>query len=135
MLVAVPYASRAATADTLGGQTLTELLLTEPFQTSLKSALQEPALKAVLRAAGDPSITGTTDCLAKYDGSGNPTATSNLCEPGNRVGVGTATPTRFGSSSAGGVFIKTTSVAPGTVALPLSAPRVVNQPGRATRSG
>ena len=90
-LVAVPYASRAVTADTLGGQTLTELLLTESFQTSLTSALQEPALKGVLKAAGAPSIAGAAD-----DGT---VSATNLVSNGDAL---------LGSETEGALLVRST---------------------------
>ena len=89
MLVAVPYALRAADAETLGGKPLSSFVLAESDQ---KAAAHDVA-------ASDRLIdgSGTAGQLAKFTtatdvGSSSITETAN-----NKIGIGTSDPTEGGS--------------------------------------
>ena len=80
MLVSVPYAVRALSADALGGKTLTDLGIPDNFQASLKSALQEPDIKSALNSgATSTNVVASTNHVVKYDDLGNSTS-SQLIE-------------------------------------------------------
>jgi hypothetical protein len=89
MLVAVPYALRAADAETLGGKPLSSFVLTGPdgkLRTS-EGAVAEPLIDG----------SGTAGQLAKFT-TATDVGNSSITETAsNRIGIGTSDPTEGGS--------------------------------------
>jgi hypothetical protein len=89
MLVAVPYALRAADAETLGGQPLSAFVMTGP----------DGKLRTSDGAAAQPLIdgSGTAGQLAKFT-TATDVGNSTISETsGNRIGIGTSDPTEGGT--------------------------------------
>ena len=87
MLVAVPYALRAADADTLGGH---------PASSFVRSRSDSKAQGEAVRLAAPIITVGTPGQLAKYTSAadvGNSTITETSS---NRIGIGTTDPTESG---------------------------------------
>src|SRR5688500_18770516 len=82
-LVSVPYAAKAASADTLAGKPLTDFVLTSTLQDDVRAVLQEDGLAT--------SAAVTENFLQKGNGSGG-TTDSALYESAGRVGLGTTSP-------------------------------------------
>ena len=87
MLVSVPYAAKAASAETLGGKSASDFVLSSTFRDDLRTVLEEEGV-----GGGDVTAQGTVGRLAKYDGAGNPTADSVIHDDGSNIGIGTTTP-------------------------------------------
>jgi len=127
MLVSVPYAAKAASADTLSGKAATDFVLASTFKDDVKAAL---------RPSGTVSTSAVTaNFLQKGDGAGGMTDATNIFENGGNFGVGTTTPlTRFHvaggmsylqPSSAGpnqGLQVDTAGLANGSNAIFINAP-------------
>jgi hypothetical protein len=92
LLLSVPYALKAADAQTLGGLPPSAFLLAAPTApasalTSSDATLQvAPAAKTTVTTSG-----GTASALAKYDASSD-IASSQVFDTGTNVGIGTSTP-------------------------------------------
>lgn len=90
MLVSVPYAAKAATAETLGGRAPSDFVLSSTFREDLRTALEEE------RGSGVGDVTAaavTLNYLQKGSGSGTGTTDSVVFESdAGNVGVGTNTP-------------------------------------------
>ena len=82
-LVSVPYAAKAASADTLAGKPLADFVLTSTLQDDVRAVLQEDGLAT--------SAAVTANFLQKGNGSGG-TTDSAVFENAGRVGIGTSTP-------------------------------------------
>ncbi len=98
LLVSVPYALKAADAETLGGKPPSAFLLADPVGADLRvrpEAGKEPAKEGPPREGvfGPISGDGTADSLAKFT-SANTIANSGIVElsGSGKVGIGTATP-------------------------------------------
>src|SRR3954471_8473900 len=97
-LISVPYALRAADADTLGGRPASDYLLTPTAASSTNAAAATTgsAVGSVTpssdgKAAPNVVQPGTTNFLAKYVSSVD-VGDSAIVETGGLVGVGTSTP-------------------------------------------
>jgi hypothetical protein len=97
MLVTMPYALKAAEADTLGGKTATDFVLNERFAESVKSALKKASMSSVVVTGVDAAGTGpginALNFLLKDNGSGGSTASTIAFDSGTNLGVGTSGPT------------------------------------------
>lgn len=87
MLVSVPYAAKAASAETLGGRAVSDFVLSSTFRQDLETVLREAGV-----GGGEFSAEGIPNRLAKYDGAGNPTADSVIYDDGANIGIGTNSP-------------------------------------------
>jgi hypothetical protein len=85
MLVSVPYAAKAASADALSGKKVEEFVLSSNLQDDVRSLLEGDGI--VVPAA----ITGTLNYLQKGDGAAG-TIDSSAYETGGNVGIGTTNP-------------------------------------------
>jgi hypothetical protein len=90
MLVSVPYAAKAAIAETLEGKTASDFVLTSTFRDDLRTVLEE---EGVTGSAGDVSAeaVNSANYLQKGNGAGG-TTDSALFDGGGQVGIGTSTP-------------------------------------------
>ncbi len=96
LLVSVPYALKAADAETLGGKPPSAFLLADPVGADLrvrpeagKEAVKEgPPREGVV---GPINGEGTVDSLAKFTGA-NAIGNAGIVEVSGKVGIGTATP-------------------------------------------
>ncbi|HET6176048.1 MAG TPA: hypothetical protein VFE61_03890 [Candidatus Sulfotelmatobacter sp.] len=93
LLLSVPYALKAADAQTLGGLPASAFLLaatpansTNPATTADAKSQVTPAVAAVTTAGG------TAQALAKFDANAD-IANSQVFDTGTNVGIGTSTPT------------------------------------------
>jgi hypothetical protein len=86
MLVSVPYAAKAATAETLGGKTASEFVLTSTLRDDLRTVLEE---EGVTTGGGDVNA-AAVNYLQKGAVSG--TADSIAFDTGSRIGIGTTSP-------------------------------------------
>jgi hypothetical protein len=96
LLVSVPYALKAADADTLGGKPLSAFVLNESASGSTDSATPTPSSlddKAKVTLKPRATLNGTALFLAKYV-SPTDIAQSQIIEDGasGNVGIGTSTP-------------------------------------------
>jgi len=114
MLVTVPYAVKAVSADTLAGKPATDFVLSSSLRTDLRAVLKEEGI----RSRADSPVTNdvTLNVLQKGDGVGGTTDALNVVETGGNLGVGTATPAdrlhvlgrmRVNTSPSGGSLIAT----------------------------
>ena len=90
-LTSVPYALRAADADTLGGRPASEYLLAPPTGVEAgdrAKTANADTIDVVSAAAVNP---GTTNFLAKYVNTAD-VGNSGVFESGGLVGIGTSTP-------------------------------------------
>ena len=91
LLVSVPYAMKAADADTIGGKPPSAFLLARPQSANSLSATSDPAggTKAV-----QPLITGsgTANYLARWTSATNLSTSLIFQTPGNLLGVRTTSP-------------------------------------------
>jgi hypothetical protein len=85
MLVSVPYAAKAASADALSGKTVEEFVLTSTLQEDVRTVLEDEGI------ATTADIAGTLNFLQKGDGAAG-TLDSSAFEAGGNVGIGTTTP-------------------------------------------
>ncbi len=96
LLVSVPYALKAADAETLGGKPPSAFLLADPVGADLrvrpeagKEAVKEgPPREGVV---GPINGEGTVDSLAKFTGA-NAIGNAGIVEVSGKVGIGTASP-------------------------------------------
>ncbi len=96
LLVSVPYALKAADAETLGGKPPSAFLLADPVGADLrgrpeagKEAVKEgPPREGVV---GPINGEGTVDSLAKFTGA-NAIGNAGIVEVSGKVGIGTAAP-------------------------------------------
>jgi hypothetical protein len=84
LLVSVPYALKAADADTVGGKPVSAFVLAEPSDESASSATSSETKGIISQQVGG---TGTTGVLAKFT-SPTTVGDSLLSESGGRVNVG-----------------------------------------------
>jgi len=114
MLVTVPYAVKAVSADTLAGKPATDFVLSSSLRTDLRAVLKEEGI----RSRADSPVTNavTLNVLQKGDGVGGTTDALNVVETGGNLGVGTATPAdrlhvlgrmRVNTSPSGGSLVAT----------------------------
>jgi hypothetical protein len=92
LLLSVPYALKAADAQTLGGLPPSAFLLAAPTtpagttSSSIETPQSAPAAKTTVTTGG-----GTVNALAKYDASSD-IAISQVFDTGTNVGIGTSAP-------------------------------------------
>ncbi len=96
LLVSVPYALKAADAETLGGKPPSAFLLADPVGADPRvrpEAGQEAAKEGPPRegVVGPINGEGTVDSLAKFTGA-NAIGNAGIVEVSGKVGIGTATP-------------------------------------------
>ncbi len=96
LLVSVPYALKAADAETLGGKPPSAFLLADPVGADLRvrpEAGKEAAKEGPPRegVVGPINGEGTVDTLAKFTGA-NTIGNAGIVEVSGKVGIGTATP-------------------------------------------
>ena len=92
LLVSVPYALKAADAETLGGKPFSAFVLATPPSeggAGASKALNTAATAAV--AAATIGGGGTQNVVAKFDGTGTNVINSSIFDNGS-VGIGTTTP-------------------------------------------
>ena len=103
MLISVPYAARAASAETLGGKPVSDFVMTSTFRDDLLEVLEEEGVKTA--SSGGVSTTATTaGNLAKFLNSSGALEDSALFDNSGRIGLGTSTPNNLfdvGTSAAG----------------------------------
>jgi hypothetical protein len=92
MLVSVPYAAKASTAETLEGKTASDFVLTSDLGDQVKAALEAEEDR---RREGAPTTNAVTlNYIQKGDGAGG-TTDSMIVEVAGKIGVGTAAPGKF----------------------------------------
>jgi hypothetical protein len=96
LMVAVPYALKAADAETLGGKPASSFITSEQLGTSISSAAQ-PRVQNSVVSGGTPlssNVTGSgsQNVIPKFDSSGTNLVNSLLFDDGTHVGVGTQSP-------------------------------------------
>lgn len=89
MLVSVPYAAKAATADTLAGKTASDFVLTATFKEDVRAAVGETRTATT---SDDPSSSAVNSNDHLQKGTGTGSADSAVIEVGGNVGIGTSTP-------------------------------------------
>jgi hypothetical protein len=96
LLVSVPYALKAADAETLGGKPLSSFVLATPPSAGGAGAGKAPNLVASTTAVGAATIGGggTQNFVAKFDPTGTNVVNSQIFDDGTNVGIGTASPAR-----------------------------------------
>src|SRR6266478_1524268 len=93
LLVSVPYALKAADAETLGGKPLSSFVLASP---SSGSGTGVGAVFPSTGAIGAATIGGggTQNFVAKFDATGANVVNSSIFDTGTNVGIGTSSPAR-----------------------------------------
>src|SRR5215831_8903981 len=95
LLVSVPYALKAADADTIGGKPLSAFVLTETLADQKNALGSTSSSSSNITKAGDaPTVsavsgTGTVDKLPKWQDTNGALVDSNVIETGGNVGIGT----------------------------------------------
>lgn len=104
VLYAVPYASKAATSDTLSGRAISDFVLTDTLREQVSAAFgrtvdtKSPSLTiadggaTTAPAASVESLLSTENALVKYLDSAGSEGPSSVFEVGANLGVGTTTP-------------------------------------------
>jgi hypothetical protein len=85
-LVSVPYAAKAASADTLAGRAATDFVLTSNLENNVRAVLQEDGLAAAA------SVDGGLNHVQKGNGAGGTIDSSLFETAGGRFGIGTTAP-------------------------------------------
>jgi hypothetical protein len=88
MLVSVPYAARAASAETLDGKPASEFVLNSTFRADLRTVLEE---EGVTSGSNDVSSEAVLNSVQKSNGSGGLLDTP-IYSVGGNVGYGTTNP-------------------------------------------
>ena len=93
LLVSVPYALKAADADTLGGKPLSSFVLANPAS---EGGSRAGAVFPSAGAIGAATIGGggTQSFVAKFDATGTNVVNSSIFDTGTNVGFGTSSPAR-----------------------------------------
>jgi len=93
LLVSVPYALKAADADTLGGQPLSAFVLSSGSTSSGSSSTTTvPTVRVAEGAQSTLTGGGSTNMVSKFDSSGTNLVNSSIFDGGNGIGIGTTTP-------------------------------------------
>ena len=110
MLVSVPYAAKAANADSLAGRDATEFVTTSTLKEKVRAAFEQPS------SDGSTTQSVTLNYLQKGDGTGG-TTDSSVVEVNGNVGLGTASPTTrldmsgdFNIGASGRVMMASTAI-------------------------
>jgi hypothetical protein len=90
LLVSVPYALKAADADTLGGKPLSSFVMTNAAGGSSSGTVLIPSGPIVSQVGGS----GSQNFLAKFDSTGTNVINSSIFDTGTNVGIGTSSPAR-----------------------------------------
>jgi hypothetical protein len=90
LLVSVPYALKAADADTLGGKPVSSFVLTNAAGGSGRGTVPIGSGPIVSQIGGS----GTQNFVAKFDATGTNVINSSIFDTGTNVGIGTASPAR-----------------------------------------
>src|ERR1700736_5423886 len=94
LLASVPYALKAADADTLGGRPLSAFVMAEPASGSTDGAAAKTGVTG--KKAAVPRVdSGTMNSIAKFVDATNDVGNSALFENGGMVGLGTTSPMDF----------------------------------------
>lgn len=96
-LVTVPYALRAASADTLGGKSAAEFVAAADLVEGVRDALDTPEIKTELQNAAkaegsDPGVAATVGQVPKFTSVGGAVDDSNITDAGGFIGVGSTNP-------------------------------------------
>jgi hypothetical protein len=93
LLLSVPYALKAADAQTLGGLPPSAFLLAAGSASAATNATEESVTPQALPAGTKPVTTagGTATALARFDATAD-IANSQIFDTGTNVGIGTSTP-------------------------------------------
>jgi trimeric autotransporter adhesin len=130
LLLSVPYALKAADAQTLGGLPPSAFLLAAPIAAA-RTASSSSATSQIAPATATPVTTGggTVNALAKYDG-GTDIASSQIFDTGANVGIGTSTPASKlevkGGTTLGGPLVLSATAAATATAGKVSQPQRLN---------
>jgi hypothetical protein len=127
MLVSVPYAVKAASAETLAGRPASDFVLSSTFREDLRTALQqEPQVNDSGHAVSYTVSDVTQNFLQKGDGAGGHADALNLVEVNGNLGVGTITPAarmHVVANAASGALVDVYSDTLGTLPLVYRAAR------------
>jgi hypothetical protein len=102
MLLSVPYALKAADADTIAGKPVTEFVTAAHLTESVKSAVKESTTD---RSTNPSAPLVTPNALVKYANSGGTLTESSTVDVGGKLGIAVGTPLTeldvqgFGSST------------------------------------
>jgi hypothetical protein len=89
MLLSVPYAAKAASAETLGGKSASDFVLSSTFREDLRTVLQEEGVTG----GEDVGVEAITPGSIQKGAPGNTTTDAlNFVEAGGNVGIGTMSP-------------------------------------------
>ncbi|HVS88347.1 MAG TPA: hypothetical protein VHF01_09005 [Candidatus Acidoferrum sp.] len=96
LLVSVPYALKAADAETLGGKPLSSFVLATAPSAGGAGASKAPNLVGSTTAVGAAAIGGggSLNVVAKFDVTGTNVVNSQIFDNGTNVGIGTTSPAR-----------------------------------------
>jgi hypothetical protein len=89
MLVSVPYAAKAASADTLAGKPASDFVLASTFKEDVRAAIEGDDEAS---GSGNVSAQGTQGYIAKFNSGGTATDNSVMFESGGNIGIGTTLP-------------------------------------------
>jgi hypothetical protein len=96
LLVAVPYALKAADAETLGGKPPSAFVTSEQlglnFSSVVQSRVQTSVVSGGIPLAANVTGSGSQNMVAKFDASGTNLINSLLFDDGNHIGLGTQSP-------------------------------------------
>lgn len=92
MLVSVPYAARAASADSLGGRTANDFVLSADLDAGVREALSSTETKGELTSSTTVGTLATANALVRYTSSDGSQADSALFDVNGSLGLGTASP-------------------------------------------
>jgi len=95
LLVAVPYALKAADAETLGGKPASSFVTTEQLSSGpgiSSSGVQTSTVSGGTPLAANVTGSGSQNMLPKFDSSGTNLINSQLFDDGTHVGFGTQSP-------------------------------------------
>jgi len=106
LLVSVPYALKAADADTIGGKPLSAFVLAQPENGTSTDGVKSQAIQSFFSGnaptASPISGTGTSGNLAKWTDNSGTLGNSVVVEQNNNIGIGTpapSTPLEIGGSA------------------------------------
>lgn len=94
LLVSVPYALKAADADTLGGKPLSSFVLSPTSQGGVPGSKAPNIAGTAPVGAATIGGGGTQNFVSKFDASGANVINSSIFDTGTNVGIGTNNPAR-----------------------------------------
>ncbi len=86
MLVSVPYASKAGTADTLAGKSTNDFVLAANLKDEVNAVLQSQA------AVTNSNVVSTVNAVAKFTDTAGTVGNSAIADIDGKVGIGTTNP-------------------------------------------